>query len=240
MTDLFLPYLGVWMDVYLDDIIVYTNTLEEHVLRIKFIMDTLDEARFYLAADKLHFLPKELKLLGHLITDEGIKLDPYKVDSVVAWKTPTSRDALRRFLGSVGYLTSNLSHVRIPMGTLSVLTGEGTPFRWTYTEQRAFDQIKNIVADARDLARIAIDYGPNAPPINLVTDGCSIGIAGCISQGENWRTAPVVTFYSAKLSSAQQNYAVHEIELLAGVETMVRTGTSFWAQSSGGIWTTGG
>ena len=222
MTDLFLPYLGVWMDVYLDDIIVYTNTLEEHVLRIKFIMDTLREARFYLAADKLHFLPKELKLLGHLITDEGIKLDPYKVDSVVAWKTPTSRDALRRFLGSVGYLTSNLSHVRIPMGILSALTGEGTPFRWTYTEQRAFDQIKNIVADARDLARIAIDYGPNAPPINLVTDGCSIGIAGCISQGEDWRTAPVVTFYSAKLSSAQQNYAVHEIELLAGVETMVR------------------
>jgi transposase InsO family protein len=222
MTDLFLPYLGVWMDVYLDDIIVYSDTLEEHVQRVKFIMDTLRKARFYLAADKLHFLPKELKLLGHVITDDGIKLDPYKVDSVVAWKTPTSRDALRRFLGSVGYLTSNLSHVRIPMGILSALTGEGTPFRWTYTEQRAFDEIRNIVGEARDLARVAIDYSPGAPPINLVTDGCSIGIAGCISQGGDWRTAPVVTFYSAKLSSAQQNYAVHEIELLAGVETMVR------------------
>jgi hypothetical protein len=58
--------------------------------------------------------------------------------------------------------------------------------------------------------------------VNLVTDGCSIGVAGCISQGEDWRTAPVVTFFSAKLSPAQQNYAVHEIEMLAGMETMVR------------------
>jgi hypothetical protein len=222
MTDLFLPYLGVWMDVYLDDIIIYSDTLEEHVQRVKFVMDTLRAARFYLAADKLHFLPKELKLLGHVITDDGIKLDPFKVDSVVAWKIPTTKEALRRFLGSVGYLTSNLSHVRIPMGILSALTGEGTPFRWTFTEQRAFDEVRNIVEQARDLARVAIDYGPGAPPVNLVTDGCSIGIAGCISQGDDWRTAPVVTFYSAKLSSAQQNYAVHEIELLAGVETMVR------------------
>ena len=222
MTDLFFPYLGVWMDVYLDDIIIYSDTLEEHVQRVKFVMDTLREARFYLAVDKLHFLPRELKLLGHVITDEGIKLDPFKVDSVVAWKTPTTKEALHRFLGSVGYLTSNLNHVRIPMGILSALTGEGTPFRWTFTEQRAFDEVRNIVEEARDLARVAIDYGPDAPPINLVTDGCSIGIAGCISQGEDWRTAPIVTFYSAKLSSAQQNYAVHEIELLAGVETMVR------------------
>jgi hypothetical protein len=222
MTNLFLPFIGVWLEIYLDDIVIYTDTLEEHIQRVKQVIDTLRRENFYLSADKLHFLPDELRLLGHLITSDGIKLDPFKVDSIVAWKTPTSKEALRRFLGSVGYLTSNLSHVRIPMGTLSALTGEATPFRWTFTEQRAFDDIIRIVHDARDLARITIDYTTGAPPINLITDGCSIGIAGCISQGDDWRTAPVVTFYSAKLSSAQQNYAVHEIELLAGVETMVR------------------
>ena len=56
----------------------------------------------------------------------------------------------------------------------------------------------------------------------MVTDGCLTGIAGVISQGEDWRTAKVVAFYSAKLNSAQQNYPVHEIEMLAGVETMLR------------------
>lgn len=65
-------------------------------------------------------------------------------------------------------------------------------------------------------------YGTDAPPINLITDGCMTGIAGLVSQGDDWKTAPIADFYSAKLNSAQQNYAVHEIELLAGVETMLR------------------
>ena len=150
MTNLFLPFIGVWLEIYLDDIVIYTDTLEEHIQRVKQVIDTLRRENFYLSADKLHFLPDELRLLGHLITPEGIKLDPFKVDSIVAWKTPTSEEALRRFLGSVGYLTSNLSHVRILMGTLSALTGEGSPFHWTFTEQRAFDDIKKIVHDARN------------------------------------------------------------------------------------------
>lgn len=94
MTDLFAPYLGVWMDVYLDDIVVYTNTLEEHVLRVKQVIDILEENRFYLAEHKLQFLPIELHLLGHVITKDGIRMDGEKVDSVLAWKTPTNRDLL--------------------------------------------------------------------------------------------------------------------------------------------------
>ena len=55
----------------------------------------------------------------------------------------------------------------------------------------------------------------------MVTDGCLTGVAGVISQGDNWKTAHVTAFYSAKLNSAQRNYPVHEIEMLAGVETML-------------------
>jgi hypothetical protein len=222
MHHLFLPYIGVWLNVYLDNLVIYMETLEDHVKEVKIVIDTLRKARFYLSVDKLHFLPRDLNLLGHVISDEGIKLDPYKVDMVVVWKTPTMREALRRFLGLVGYLMNNLDHVRIPMGVLSALTSEGAPFRWTLMEQHAFNEVKDVIGWSRDLARVALDYSPSAKPINLVTDGCCIGIAGCISQGDDWRTAPVVKFYSAKLSSAQQNYAVHEIELLTGIETMVR------------------
>lgn len=56
----------------------------------------------------------------------------------------------------------------------------------------------------------------------MITDGCSTGIAGVVSQGEDWKTAKIAAFYSAKLNPAQQNYPVHEIEMLAGVETMLR------------------
>jgi hypothetical protein len=149
-------------------------------------------------------------------------MDPDKVDNVLAWKTPTNRDLLRGFLGSVGYLADNMEGVRIPMDVMNRLTGDTVAFRWGPTEQRAFDDVKRLVAAHRDSHRVAMIYGPEAPPVHLVTDGCISGIAGKISQGDNWKSSPVIAFYSAKLSPAQQNYAVHEIELLAGLKTMMR------------------
>jgi hypothetical protein len=65
-------------------------------------------------------------------------MNPKKVDSVLAWKTPTNRDLLRGFLGAVGYLADDLAEVRIPMAVLHTLTGDTVPFRWEYTHQRVF------------------------------------------------------------------------------------------------------
>jgi hypothetical protein len=70
--------------------------------------------------------------------------------------------------------------------------------------------------------RTPIRYGKNLPQVWMVTDGCATGIAGLISQGVDWKTAKIAAFYSAKLNSAQRNYPVHEIEMLAGIETMLR------------------
>lgn len=96
------------------------------------------------------------------------------------------------------------------------------PFRWGFTEQRAFEDVKALVQAARDHNRVPLEYAPSAPQIWMVTDGCATGVAGLVSQGKNWKDAKVAAFYSAKLNSAQQNYPVHEIEMLAGVETMLR------------------
>lgn len=108
------------------------------------------------------------------------------------------------------------------MGVLSAITGDTVPFRWGYTEQRAFDEVKALVHRAREHHRVPIRYTKDAPPIWMITDGCSTGILGLISQGDDWKTAKIAAFYSAKLNSAQQNYPVHEIEMLAGIETMLR------------------
>jgi hypothetical protein len=222
MVDMFSPYLGKWMDIYLDDIVIYTNTLEEHIKCCKIVIDTFDREQFYLAEHKLQFLPRILKLLGRRITRDGIQMDPEKVDSVLAWKTPTNRDLLRGFIGSVGYLADDVEAVRIPMDVLNRLTGDTVAFRWGPTEQRAFEQVKQLVEDHRDKHRVAMKHGAGTEPVNVVTDGCISGIAGKISQGPDWKSAPVVAFYSAKLSPAQQNYIVTEIEMLAGLETMMR------------------
>jgi RNase H-like domain found in reverse transcriptase len=108
------------------------------------------------------------------------------------------------------------------MGVLSALTGDTVPFRWEFTHQRAFDEVKAIVTDSCSHCRVPLNYKPGHEQIFMVTDGCATGIAGLVSQGRDWKTAKVAAFYSAKLNSVQQNYPVHEIELLAGIETMLR------------------
>ena len=222
MNHIFSPYIGRFMDIYLDDISIYSNSLEEHVKHVKLVMDILKREKLYLSRSKLHFIPKELKLLGRVIDERGIRMDSSKVDSVLNWKVPTNRDLLRGFIGSVGYLADDIPNIRIPMGVLSAITGDTVPFRWGYTEQRAFDEVKDLVHQARQHHRKPLSYTDGSDPIWLVTDGCSTGISGLVSQGKDWKTARVAAFYSAKLNPAQQNYPVHEIEMLAGVESMLR------------------
>ena len=74
-------------------------------------------------------------------------MDPAKVDSVVAWKTLTNHDLLQGFLGAVRYLADNLAAVQIPMVVLHELTGDNVPFRWEYTHQQAFEDVKHIVGN---------------------------------------------------------------------------------------------
>ncbi|CAA7260818.1 unnamed protein product [Cyclocybe aegerita] len=104
MNHIFSTFIGRFMDIYLDDIIVYSDTLDDHIEHVKSILDVLKDEKLYLSKNKLHFLEPELKILARIVTDDGIRMDPDKVDSVIKWKTPTNRDLLRGFLGSVGYL----------------------------------------------------------------------------------------------------------------------------------------
>ena len=222
MNQLFSPYIGCFMDVYLDNIIIYSDSVREHVKHVKVVIDILTREKLYLSKKKLYFLCPEMKILGHIISDDGIRMDPYKVDSVMAWKTPTNHNLLRGFLGSIGYLAEDIPNVRIPMGVLHGLTRDTVPFRWGFTEQCAFEDVKTLIQAAQDHNHVSLKYTPDTPQIWMVTDGCSTGVAGLVSQGKDWKNARIVAFYSAKLNSAQQNYPVHEIEMLAGVETMLQ------------------
>ncbi len=161
MNHLFSSYIGRFMDVYLDDIIVYSNTLEEHMKHVKLIIDILKKEKFYLRENKVHFLAKELKVLGHIVDRQGICMDPDKVDAILKWPMPMNKDLLLSFMRSLGWLADDIAKVCSPMGQLSALTGSTMPFRWMYTKQHAFEEAKALVSACRANHHVPIDYSKN-------------------------------------------------------------------------------
>ena len=142
MNHVFGEYISDFLDVYLDDIIIYSDSLEDHIKHVCIVLAILREHRFYLSEKKIKFLCERVKILGRIISDDGIQMDPEKVDRILHWKPPTNRTLCRGFIGTVGYLADDIYKIRIPLGILSEAFTETKSFKWDFTEQRAFDTIK--------------------------------------------------------------------------------------------------
>lgn len=99
MNHIFSDLIGVILDVYLDDIVVYSDSPEDHVKHVRLVIDRLQDNKFFLSAHKLFFFKEELNLLGHVIDSQGIHMDPAKVDQVSSWKTPSNKGLLASFIG---------------------------------------------------------------------------------------------------------------------------------------------
>ncbi|QRV96035.1 Pol polyprotein/retrotransposon [Ceratobasidium sp. AG-Ba] len=222
MNHIFADFIGKFMYVYLDDIIIFSDSAEEHEKHVKMVFDVLRKQKLYLSPNKMQLFADRLEILGHVITNEGIMMDPHKVDTIEKWKVPTSKQQLASFLGAVGYLAPNCNKIRIAMATLSKRASATQTWRWEATEQQAFDEVKRIVSEHRASNRAPLDYSPGAPPINLTTDASCTGASGVISQGEDLHTAKIAAFWSGKFTATQQNYPVHEQELLAIKESLER------------------
>ncbi len=160
-------------------------------------------------------------------------MDPDKVDCVLNWKVPTNKELFRGFLGSIGYLADDIVTVHIPMGILTSMKGSEASYKWDFTHQRAFDKIKWLLHAHREHHRVPLDFSEGAPPIWLVTDGSHGGVAGVVTQGTDFHHGCVAAFFSAKLSVAQINYPVHEIEMLAGNQCVGTTTYCLGATSLG-------
>lgn len=128
------------------------------------------------------------------------------------------------FIGAVGYLASGCKGIRVPMALLSKQYSGSAVWKWTPTEQRAFDEVKGIMQKWRDAHCVALDYSPGTPKVNLTCDTSLTGGSGVLSQGDDPSNASIVAFWLGKFSTAQQNYPVHKLELLAIVESLKR----FW------------
>jgi Reverse transcriptase (RNA-dependent DNA polymerase)/RNase H-like domain found in reverse transcriptase len=222
MNYLFSVFIGVFMDVYLNDIIIYSDSISDHLKHCRTVLAILRQQKLYLSTpDKLQFFATKLKILGHVIDDNGIVMDPDKVDPISKWKTPTNWDLLLQFVGAAGYVAENCPNLRIESSVLSTLTGSTTIWRWGPMQQCAFEAVKNTIQTYRDSHHVAIDYGAELSqcPVSLTIDASQTGGGGVITQGKPPHVN-VIAFWSGKFNPAQQNYPVHECELLAIIESL--------------------
>ena len=222
MNHLFSRYIGVFMDVYIDDIIIYLDSIKDHLKPCRIVIDILHREKLYLATtDKLQFFASELKILGHVVDNKGVIMDPHKVEEILHWKTPINKVLLLQFIGAAGYLADNCPNLWLSSSLLSRLTRATIVWTWGPMEQRAFENVKKTIHEYWDLHRVSINYNVEfkMSPVSLIVDACQTRGGGVITQLQNKRLQ-IIAFWSGKFNSAQQNYPVHKRELLAIVESM--------------------
>ena len=103
MNRVFRPYLDQFVVVFIDDILVYSRDEQEHEQHLKIVLQTLREKKLYAKLSKCDFWLKKISFLGHIVSAEGIRVDPVKIEAVVNWKPPRSVTEVRSFLGLSGY-----------------------------------------------------------------------------------------------------------------------------------------
>ena len=123
MNDTFRQELGVYVLVYLDDILVFSRTVEDHLQHLRCVLSKLRLHRLYAKLSKCHFGRTELPFLGHIVGAEGIRVDPRKTDVVKNWPTPTCMEDVRRFLGLAGYFRKFLQGYASKVACLTDIAG---------------------------------------------------------------------------------------------------------------------
>src|SRR6195952_3899516 len=216
MSDLFPDYLGRFLWVYIDDILIYSDTEEDHLKHISMVCDKLKEARFYASRKKSEIFAKSMDVLGHIIDEEGLKASPEMIARIEAWTTPKNKKQLQEFLGVVNYISQFIPHLASITAPLTSLTGT-EEFVWTATHDQAMENVKRAAAHNEIMK--PLDH-ESALPIWLITDVSDTGVGPMVGQGATADTAKLAALYSRKLSNAQMNYRTTDREALVIVNAL--------------------
>ena len=145
MSDLFADYLGQFMWVYIDDILMYSNIEQDHLKHIAMVYNKLKQAQFYASRKKSEFSSTSMDVLGHIIDDQGLRASPGKIARIEAWTTPRNKKQLQEFLGVVNYISQFIPHLTLITAPLTSLTGT-EEFVWTAIHDHAMDNVKRAAA----------------------------------------------------------------------------------------------
>ena len=195
--------------LYLDDVIVFARSFEEHLKRLEQVISKIQESRLKISPGKCSFLQKEVTFLGHVVSGDGISTDPAKITAVKDWPTQKSVQEVRSFLGTCSYYRRFIRQFSDIARPLHKLTEKGENFKWTPECQISMDALKQCLITAPILG-----YPDTSKPFILDTDASGFGIGSVLSQKQDGKEC-VIAYYSKSLNKPERQYCVTRRELLA-------------------------
>jgi transposase InsO family protein len=197
---------------FVDDILVWGNTKEEHDARLKIVLDRFAKVDFTFNPAKCTFGKPEVMFLGHLVNGERIRPDPRKIESVRKFPAPTCVEEVRRLLGVATYISKFIPRFSAKTSVLRQLLRADAAFVWTSEHDAALQAIKDELTSDHFL----YIFDPRLP-VQVATDACSSGLGAVLLQNDR-----PIAYAARSLTSAESNYSIIEKELLAVVFALTR------------------
>ena len=205
------PDMEPYAFAYLDDIIIATETFEEHLHWLDKVLHKLREANLTINRDKCEFCRSQVKYLGFLVNSEGLRVDPDKVSPILQFPAPVNVSKVRQFLGLASWYRRFIPDFATIAAPLTLLLRKNQPWVWGEEQQSAFEKIRFLLATNPVLARP--DYSKE---FQLQTDASSTGLGAVLSQNIDG-VERVIAYASRSLTPAERNYTATERECLAVV-----------------------
>jgi hypothetical protein len=205
MNKVFMEYLDKFVVVFIDDILVYSKSEEDHEEHLRLALQRLRERRLYAKLSKCEFWMKQVAILGHVISRGGISVDPSKVQDVLSWNAPTSVGDIRSFLGLARYyrrFIEGFSKISKPM---TELLEKDKKFEWTSTCDASFQELKKRLTTAPILVMPDMEKS-----FSIYCDASGQGL-GCVLMQDGH----VVAYASRQLRKHETHYPTHDLELAA-------------------------
>lgn len=205
---------NLWKNVmvYLDDVIVYSKNMDEHIQQLRDIFNKIEKAHLKLSPDKCKFGVEEVKFLGHNISSKGISTDPDKIKALVEYEKPKTTKELQSFLGLANYYRKFIKNYSEEVKSLENLVkqyGKDRAITWNYEEEIVFQNIKKLLCEAPILG-----FPEKDCQFTLDTDASHDTIGCVLSQLQNGKEV-VIAYGSRKLSNSEKAYCITRKELLA-------------------------
>jgi hypothetical protein len=214
MTRVLKEYINQFVICFVDDILIYSKSMDEHVIHVAKVLETLQRNQLYVNPDKCEWGVDKVSFLGHVVSAKGIAVDGSKIEAIQGWPVPKNVAELRSFLGLAGYYRAYVPHYSQVAADLTCLTGKSQSWVWGESQERAFRRLKELLSSAPVLVVPDMDQ-----PFVIHTDASDFAVGAMLEQNQGGGLQPIA-YLSKKLNPAQCNYSTYEKELLAIVEAL--------------------